>query len=171
MSQTQRAAILAAAAAFALGFGVYVGLQRDAPPDASTLLALSLPDARGKEQSIGQWRGEVVIVNFWATWCGPCREEMPEFVRAQTEYGDRGVQFVGIAVDQADNVDRFARELGLNYPTLIGGYGAVELSRTLGNRLAALPFTIIVDRQGHVAHTQLGPIRPDQLHAIVSKLL
>ena len=171
MSKTHRTVILAAAAAFALGLGLYVGLQRDAPADASTLLALSLPDATGKEQSIGQWRGKVVIVNFWATWCGPCREEIPEFVRAQTEYGDRGVQFVGIAVDQADNVDRFARELGLNYPTLIGGYGAVELSRTLGNRLAALPFTIIVDRQGHVAHTQLGPIRPDQLHAIVSKLL
>ena len=96
---------------------------------------------------------------------------MPEFVRAQTEYGARGVQFVGIAVDEADKVDRFAKELGLNYPTLIGGYGAVELSKTLGNRLAALPFTIIVDRQGRVAHTQLGPLKPDQLRAIVGKLL
>jgi thiol-disulfide isomerase/thioredoxin len=157
--------------AVALALGAYFGLRQEPPADASVLLALSLPDVAGKEQSIGQWRGKVVVVNFWATWCAPCREEMPEFIRAQTEYGARGLQFVGIAVDQVDKVDQFAKELGLNYPTLIGGFGAVELSKTLGNRLAALPFTIIVDRQGHVAHTQLGPLKPDQLRSIIGKLL
>jgi peroxiredoxin len=171
MSKTQTNLLLGLVAAFALAIGAYFGLRQEAPADAETLLALSLPDAAGKEQSMGQWRGKVVVVNFWATWCAPCREEMPEFVRAQTEFGARGLQFVGIAVDQADKVDQFAKELGLNYPTLIGGYGAVELSKTLGNRLAALPFTIIVDRQGRVAHTQLGPLKPDQLRAIVGKLL
>lgn len=171
MIKTGTSWAVGALAAAALALGAYFGLRDDAPADASTLLALSLPDAAGKEQSIGQWRGKVVVVNFWATWCEPCREEMPEFMRAQTEFGPRGVQFVGIAVDQADKVDKFARDLGLNYPTLIGGYGAVELSKTLGNRLAALPFTIIVDRQGHVAHTQLGQLKPDQLRSIVSKLL
>ena len=163
--------VLGVVGVFAMLLGAYFGLRQDAPADASALLALSLPDAAGKEQSIGQWRGKVVVVNFWATWCAPCREEMPEFVRAQTEFGSRGLQFVGIAVDQADKVEQFARDLGLNYPTLIGGYGAVELSKTLGNRLAALPFTIVVDRQGRVVHTQLGPLKPDQLRAIVSKLL
>jgi peroxiredoxin len=171
MSKTQTNLALGVVAAFALALGAYFGLRQEAPADAATLLALSLPDAAGKEQSMGQWRGKVVVVNFWATWCAPCREEMPEFVRAQTEFGARGLQFVGIAVDQADKVDQFAKELGLNYPTLIGGYGAVELSKTLGNRVAALPFTIIVDRQGRVAHTQLGPLKPDQLRAIVGKLL
>jgi thiol-disulfide isomerase/thioredoxin len=159
------------AAAVALALGAYFGLRHEAPADATALLALSLPDAAGKEQSIGQWRGKVVVVNFWATWCAPCREEMPEFMRAQTEFGARGLQFVGIAVDQADKVDAFAKDLGLNYPTLIGGYGAVELSKTLGNRLAALPFTIIVDRQGRVAFTQLGLMKPEQLRSIVGKLL
>ena len=158
-------------AGLALAMGAYFGWQPEVPADAATLLALSLPDAAGKEQSIGQWRGKVVVVNFWATWCEPCREEMPEFMRAQTEFGARGLQFVGIAVDQADKVDTFAKELGLNYPTLIGGYGAVELSKTLGNRLAALPFTIIIDRQGRVVHTQLGPLKSDQLRSIVAKLL
>jgi thiol-disulfide isomerase/thioredoxin len=171
MSSTRIKVVLGVVGVFALLLGAYVGLRQEAPPDASALLALSLPDAAGKEQSIGQWRGKVVVVNFWATWCAPCREEMPEFVRAQTEFGSRGLQFVGIAVDQADKVEQFARDLGLNYPTLIGGYGAVELSKTLGNRLAALPFTIIVDRQGRVVHTQLGPLKPDQLRSIVSKLL
>ncbi len=171
MSSTKTKVLLGVAGLFALLLGGYLGLRQEPPPDASALLALSLPDAAGKEQSIGQWRGKVVVVNFWATWCAPCREEMPEFVRAQTEFGSRGLQFVGIAVDQADKVDQFAKDLGLNYPTLIGGYGAVELSRTLGNRLAALPFTIIVDRQGQVVHTQLGPLKSSQLRSIVSKLL
>ena len=171
MIKTSTTWVLSVVAAFALATGAYFGLRQEAPADAVTLLALSLPDAAGKEQSIGQWRGKVVVVNFWATWCEPCREEMPEFIRAQTELGPRGLQFVGIAVDQADKVDRFAKDLGLNYPTLIGGYGAVELSKTLGNRIAALPFTIIVDRQGRVAHTQLGRLKPDQLRSIVAKLL
>jgi thiol-disulfide isomerase/thioredoxin len=171
MSQARTTWVIGIVAASALAIGAYFGLRQEAPADAAILLALSLPDAAGKEQSIGQWRGKVVVVNFWATWCEPCREEMPEFMRAQTELGPRGLQFVGIAVDQADKVDRFAKDLGLNYPTLIGGYGAVELSKTLGNRIAALPFTIIVDRQGRVAHTQLGPLKPDQLRSIVAKLL
>jgi len=111
------------------------------------------------------------VVNFWATWCAPCREEMPEFVKAQGELGARGLQFVGIAVDEPDKAERFAREIGVNYPVLIGGYGAIELSRTLGNRVVALPFTIIVDRRGHVAQTHLGPLKPSELRAIVSQLL
>ena len=171
MSKAKTAVLLVMVGAVALATGAYFGLRQSPPADAAALLALSLPDASGTEQSIGQWRGKVVIVNFWATWCAPCREEMPEFMRAQTEFGARGVQFVGIAVDQADKVDQFAKELGLNYPTLVGGFGAVELSKTLGNNFAALPFTIIIDRQGRVAHTQLGPMKSDKLRSIVTKLL
>lgn len=171
VNQPLRWLILGVIGIVALAIGAFVGLRQEAPRDASTLLALSLPDPAGQQQSLGQWRGKVVVVNFWATWCAPCREEMPEFVRAQSEFGPKGLQFVGIAVDQADKVDEFARELKLNYPVLIGGYGAIELSKALGNRLMALPFTIIVDRQGQVAHTQLGPFKADKLRSIVGKLL
>jgi len=139
--------------------------------DAAALLGVSLPDTRGREQALGQWKGKVLVVNFWATWCVPCREEMPEFVLAQQELGERGLQFVGIAIDEPAKVDAFAAELGLNYPALIGGFGAIELSKTLGNRVGALPFTVIVDRSGHVVHTQLGPIKGGQLRSIVSQLL
>ena len=163
--------ILAAAAVIALAAGVWWAFQDGAPRHADALFALSLPDTSGTRQSLGQWRGKVLVVNFWATWCEPCREEMPEFVRAQQELGPQGLQFVGIAVDQADKVARFAQELHLNYPALVGGYDAMEVSQGLGNRLAALPFTIVVDRQGRIADTHLGPLKPNQLRAIIHDLL
>ena len=158
--------------------GIYAGIDgRDSltvdmrGKDAAALLGVSLPDTKGKETPLAQWKGKVVVVNFWATWCVPCREEMPQFVRAQVAEGARGLQFVGIAVDQPDKVAQFTQELRLNYPTMVGGMGAIELSRDLGNRLMALPFTIIVDRAGRVAHTQLGPLSPDKLQGIIEPLL
>jgi thiol-disulfide isomerase/thioredoxin len=164
------------AGTLALGAGIYFGTGRHdvdsgARPSAETLLALTLPDLAGQQQSLAQWKGKLLIVNFWATWCAPCREEMPEFVRAQKEFGGKGLQFVGIAADEADKVRQFAGDIGLNYPALIGGYGAMELSRTLGNGLMALPFTIIVGRDGAIIHTQLGPLKSDQLRLMIEKFI
>ena len=133
--------------------------------------ALVLKTPTGEVVDLSAMKGKVVLVNFWATWCAPCREEMPMFVRLQRDRGSEGLQFVGIAVDQADKVSQFAQEIGLNYPALIGGYGAMELSKTLGNSLMALPFTVVVDREGRVAHTQLGPLKEGQLTGIVGQLL
>ncbi|HEV3241164.1 MAG TPA: TlpA disulfide reductase family protein [Casimicrobiaceae bacterium] len=162
---------LAIVGMLAVAFGVGFALWDRSPADTSALLALSLPDTQGALQPLRQWQGKVLVVNFWATWCEPCREEMPEFVRAQRELGPKGVQFVGIAVDQRDKVVQFAKELQLNYPALIGGYAAMDLSKPLGNRLLALPFTVILDRDGRIAHTQLGPLKPSQLHSIIDKLV
>lgn len=162
-----------ALAAIALGAGTAY-LRRgdsDATRDGAAVLALVLPDAEGRQQALAQWRGKVLVVNFWATWCAPCREEMPRFVAAQARDGAKGVQFVGIAVDDAGKVRSYIKEVGLNYPALIGGYGAIELSKTLGNDLAALPFTIVVDRQGRVAHTQLGPVNAARLDELLGRLL
>jgi thiol-disulfide isomerase/thioredoxin len=159
--------------ALALGAGVYLGSGGDDARgrSASSLFGVALPDTAGHEQSIGQWKGKVLVVNFWATWCVPCREEMPEFVKAQRELGDRGLQFVGIAADDAAKVKAFADELGLNYPALIGGYGAIELSKSLGNQVGALPYTLFIDRSGRISRTHLGPIKPAELKSIVGQLL
>jgi peroxiredoxin len=173
-STSARWAVIAAVGVIGLVAGIYFGTNgapRQEPIAAAALRGLALPDADGTEQRIDQWRGKVVIVNFWATWCAPCREEMPEFVKAQTELGPKGLQIVGIAVDQPDKIRQFAAEIGLNYPTLVGGFGAMELSKTLGNTVMALPFTVIVDRQGAIAHTQLGVLKPDKLNTIVRQLL
>jgi len=138
---------------------------------AAALVGTTLPDPDGKDHPLSQWKGKVLVVNFWATWCAPCREEMPMFMRFQRELGPKGLQFVGIAVDQPDKVKQFAGELQLNYPALIGGYGAMELSKVMGNSVMALPFTVIVDREGRVAHTQLGALKETQLATILKQLL
>jgi thiol-disulfide isomerase/thioredoxin len=166
--------VLTLAGVLALGAGWYFGRGGgfgEDPGGGKTLLGVSLPDTNGQEQALAQWKGKVLVVNFWATWCVPCREEMPEFVKLQTEFGDRGVQFVGIAIDDPAKVRQFANELRLNYPALIGGYGAVELSKSLGNAVGALPYTLVVDRSGSISRKQLGPIKPAYLRDIIGQLL
>lgn len=173
--QKRRGLVLALAALVALGLGVYAFrlLPEPAPGsrDSGTLMAVSLPDVDGNQQSLSQWRGRLLVVNFWATWCAPCKEEMPMFVRAQRAHAPKGLQFVGIAVDDAAKVRQFAEEIGLNYPALIGGYGAMELSKSLGNTIMALPFTIVVDPKGNVVLTQLGPVREAQIEKLVADFL
>ena len=168
--------LLASAAALATGLYVrHISQPADATVDpargAAMVLALTLPNPAGKDESLAQYRGKLLVVNFWATWCVPCREEMPEFVHLQNEFGAKGIQFVGIAVDDADKVSQFSKDIGLNYQALIGGYGALELSRALGNRVMALPFTIVIGRDGKVELTHLGPFKGDQLRRIISQYI
>ena len=166
-----RWAAIAGVAVAATAAGLYFGLDVTGNPPATGLLGLVLPDMDGREQRLDQWKGKVLVVNFWATWCEPCREEMPEFVKAQATWEGKGLQFVGIAIDQRDKVLQYSRDLKLNYPSLIGGYGALELSKSLGNRIMALPFTVIVDREGRIAYTQMGPLKPGKLDIFVAKML
>jgi thiol-disulfide isomerase/thioredoxin len=162
----------ACAGAAALAAGAALFRQRDSRArDGEAVLATVLPDLDGHETPLSQWRGKVLVVNFWATWCAPCREEMPQFVVAQARDAAKGLQFVGIAVDQVDKVRDYVKEVRINYPVLIGGFGAIELSKALGNELAALPFTIVVDKRGGVAHTQLGQLKSAQLDELLESLL
>ena len=172
-SSRRRAVVLVggAAALAALAGGARLFHERRvASRDGAAILGLVLPDADGREQAFSQWRGKVLVVNFWATWCVPCREEMPQFIATQAREAANGVQFVGIAVDQVDKVRQFRSEIGLNYPAVIGGFGAIDLSRELGNDLAALPFTIVLDRAGRVAYTHLGPVKAPALDALLRNL-
>ena len=138
---------------------------------AEALYAITLPDLQNKLQKIDQWRGKVVVVNFWATWCAPCRKEIPMFVKMQEKHGSKGLQFVGISIDQVDKTAEFARNFDVNYPNLIGTFDAVEISRLAGNQQRALPYTVILDRQGRISATELGGLTQEKLEALVNPLL
>lgn len=139
--------------------------------DVARLLAARLPDSRGVPTTLGEAKNKVLVVNFWATWCTPCREEIPEFVKLQEEFGARGVRFYGIAAEGAGKIPAFAAEFKINYPLLIGDFAAIELARSMGDRTGALPFTVILDGNRKVVHRQLGAISPEKLRAIFAELL
>ena len=167
------AAVGVAAAAAGYGVSVWRGAAiRDEgnPAAVEALLAARLPDLRGGSLALESWRGRVLVVNFWATWCAPCREEIPEFVRMQERHGARGLQFVGIAIDQPEKVGAFAREFGINYPVLLGGLDIVALMREAGNRAGVLPFTLVLDRNGRVASRHPGGLKEAKLEAMILPL-
>lgn len=127
------------------------------PASASLpILDLVLNDLKGQPQAFAQWRGKLLIVNYWATWCLPCREEMPGFSRLQEKYRDKGVQFVGISIDNPAKIAEFVKATPVSYPLLIGDIGVMESSAALGNTRQALPFTAVFDRQGRLFSTKLG---------------
>ncbi len=130
----------------------------------AALYATPFSDTEGHPQSLGQFQGKVVVLNFWATWCAPCREEMPAFTRLQSRWGGRGVQFVGVSSEEAAKVARFGRELGVNYPLWVGD-AAPELSRRLGNSTGVLPHSVIFDGSGRVLEQKVGPYRDWELEA------
>ena len=135
------------------------------------VLSVRVADVKGGTQSLEQWRGQVLVVNYWATWCAPCREEIPGFVRLQERYGSRGLQFVGIAIDQPDKVAEFASEFRINYPLLLGGLETIELLRQAGNRAGVLPYTLVIDRKGNLVSREQGGLKEARLERIILPLL
>jgi thiol-disulfide isomerase/thioredoxin len=144
---------------------------RASPADTEGLLALRLPDLDNRLQTIADWKGKVVVVNFWATWCGPCRDEIPLFVKLQSQYAARGLQFIGIAIDRPEKVRPFAREFGMNFPILIGGFDTLELGRKIGNKAGVLPFTVVLGRDGRIVATAVGAAKPEKFEPLLKSLL
>ena len=124
-------------------------------------------DLQGKSQSLGQWEQKLLVINFWATWCGPCKEEIPILVKLQNKFDGRGVQFIGIAADSVANVTNFNKNVATNYPLLIDESGAIAFSKRLGNRLGLLPHTVVLLPGGEVAYNKLGAITEQELGNII----
>ena len=131
----------------------------------------ALPDLEGVRRDVSEWDGRLLLVNFWATWCPPCLEEIPAFVRLQADYEDRGVQFLGIAIDSGDNVRQFAGEHAMNYPTLVGQAEGIELSKRFGNGVGALPYTVVVARDGRVLVMHHGVLDEGQARDLIERHL
>jgi peroxiredoxin len=147
------------------------GGERGTAPATQRLPAFALPDIDGKERRADEWAGKVLVVNFWATWCPPCLREIPAFTQLQASYGERGVQFVGIAIDDAEKVRAFARRQPLNYPILLGDVQGDALSRQLGNRIGSLPYTVVVDAKGEVRARRSGEYERDDLEKVLIALV
>jgi thiol-disulfide isomerase/thioredoxin len=145
-------------------------------PTATKILPQQLPsfsmkDTTGAIRSSNEWSGKILIVNFWATWCPPCIEEMPVLVDFQYQYSPQGVQVVGVAVDNLDQVKDFIELYEINFPVIIGQNEAIELGKKMGNRISALPYTAIFDQNGKTLYAQPGKVNQDQLEKLIKPLL
>lgn len=142
-----------------------------AQTDPSELLNASFSDVDGQPYALNQWQGDVLVLNFWATWCPPCRQEIPEFIELQRALGDKGLQFVGIAIDEAGAVKDYIAAVGINYPILIGEEEGNALAGRLGNYFNALPFSAVFDRNGQLVHTHPGLFSKEQIAEVIKPLL
>jgi thiol-disulfide isomerase/thioredoxin len=158
----------------ALASGIWLAQTRYAPtapaaPAIAALWQIGFPDVQGNRQMLAQWRGQMLVLNFWASWCAPCREEMPDFAALRAQYRPRGVEFVGVAIDNSANVTQFLEHQPVNYPILIGEGAAHSLVRQLGNPSGALPYTIVLDRNGDIVLSHLGRLPRATLEATLMK--
>jgi thiol-disulfide isomerase/thioredoxin len=141
----------------------------EAPPAqlAATLPAFQLADRDGQMRSLADWQGKALIVNFWATWCAPCRREIPLLQQIQAEHGAEGFQVIGIAADYRDKVIAYAEEIGLDYPLLIGEQEALDAAASFGVEAIGLPFTVFADKQGRIVAAHLGELTAPEAEVIL----
>jgi thiol-disulfide isomerase/thioredoxin len=171
------AAVAIAAAWAGVEFGRWSrGVEAPGPADqrsgdaVTQLLAMPLMLASGQPKKLSDWQGKVLVVNFWATWCPPCREEMPEFSLAQNKFGANGIQFVGIAIDSVNNVVEFSKTTPVTYPLLIASSDMPSLIARLGNTLQVLPFTIFINREGKLVSSHLGRLSREDIEKQLASL-
>jgi len=130
-----------------------------------------LKDTQGKVRDVKEWDGQVLMVNFWATWCPPCRKEMPAFIEVQEKYKNKGLQIVGIALDAKQAVIDFTDPMGMNYPILLADQDGSVITKAYGNRLGVLPYTVIVDRKGNIIHRLRTELTFEQVEGMIKPLL
>ena len=175
--------------AFLSGFAGYLvqqSMTREALPASADQLPLlpavhdvlglqhppfTLPDLDGRAHTIDEWQVQVILLNFWATWCSPCREEIPVLIDLQQRLAGQGLQIVGIALQQASEVRGFANELNINYPVLAGELEVARITVEYGNALGALPYTAIIDRAGRIAFVKRGPLTRTEAETVINTLL
>ena len=144
-----------------------------APKDVigTKLKDFSLFDVDGQQRNISEWQGKTLVLNFWATWCTPCREEIPAFVELQKQYEENDLQFIGIALQEAEEITDFLAEFNVNYPSLVGAGDAIKVAKQLGNDIGALPYTVFIERNGTIAFTHRGPLLKPDAEKIIQTLL
>jgi thiol-disulfide isomerase/thioredoxin len=148
-------------AAIGLYFGKHQAESESISPNSDAVISLlsqSLPDSTGTVQPLSKWKGKALLVNFWAPWCAPCVEEMPELTALQIKLAP-DVQILGIGIDSAANIAEFAAKYKIAYPLYVAGIEGTELIRKFGNQAGGLPFTVLIDQNGKIKKTYLGRLK------------
>jgi thiol-disulfide isomerase/thioredoxin len=158
-----------------ISLGFYFGFKqfgvRPADRTASdSLFSHTFTDTDGRSQSLSQWRGKPLIINFWATWCAPCVEEMPELSALQAEIAPQNIHIIGIGVDSASNILQFSSKYKINYPLYTASMNGIDLSRQFGNRTGGLPFTVLLGSDGQIKKTYLGRLQIADLRKDLASL-
>lgn len=175
------AAVILGLAGGAGGYWLYqatrepISVQAPPKPDASLVgsqrPAFTLASVSGEAMDVSQWDGQVVLLNFWATWCPPCRREIPALIELQDRLGPQGLQVVGIAIDQRQLVEEYRDTMGINYPVLVGETEAMEISAAYGNTYGQLPYSVVIDRQGRITDIHRGELTTEDVETLVKPLL
>lgn len=164
-----------------LGFTIYYFFLKPEVPahDVSTEKTLSsqpvfetsLNDLNNQPQTLAQYRGKTIVLNFWATWCPPCREEMPELSQLHQEYQAKNVVVIGIAIDEVSLVKEFQKETPVSYPLYASEDAGMTLNYAMGNDKGALPYTVIIDAAGKVVKTHFGRVSKALLEDTLKTML
>jgi peroxiredoxin len=132
------------------------------------LPTFSFPDTNQKMHSISEWQGKTLVINFWATWCQPCLKEIPEFVALQTQFEQKNVKFIGVAIDDVEAVKQFEKKLPINYPILVSNeWDGFNLAQQLGNDANTVPYTVVVNPSGKIIYRYAGAVKKEALEAII----
>lgn len=168
-----------AISAFCIGILVSNYIRTDRPQEKNiigqSVPNFSLKDTSGNLRKLSEWNNNVLVINFWATWCKPCVKEIPHFVQLQEKYQEQGLQILGIAIEpieDAEHVLTFARKFNINYPLFVGQYQVMtELAKKLGNSHGYLPYTVITDRQATIHFVKKGYLPLTEAEQIIMTLL
>ena len=132
--------------------------------------SFSLNDPGGTQISSEQWNGKPLIINFWATWCAPCRREIPLLKNLAARHSDRNLQVVGVALDLADAVAEYSKEMQIDYPVLVGDQDAMDVAKAFGLDLIVLPATAVSDSSGHIITLHIGELHAEQADIVLDVL-
>jgi peroxiredoxin len=165
--------------ALAAGYGLRTFLHDRARADAAEKTTIigqprpdfSLPDLEGSPHPISEWDGKVLLINFWATWCPPCKREIPDFIKVREQIGAEQFEVIGIAIDNPKDISDFVKAQGIPYPILHGEGDASQISQAYGNSLGGLPYSVLVDRQGIIRSSKTGEFKPRDLLKQLQPLL
>jgi thiol-disulfide isomerase/thioredoxin len=170
MKRSTQWVLIGVAALLALGIGIYAGFRQIVAGKSAVNAAYSmtLPDLQMHNQSFSQWKNKTLLINYWATWCAPCREEIPALIRIQSRNSGKNLQIVGIALDSPDQARAFAKSLGINYPVFVANMSTLDLLHSLGDDIGALPFTIVLSPGGRGAESHLGALTEPQMESLIA---